>query len=91
MHVVATLNSEHPLIKYRVADGPLVDLRDDGSFVILTGPSPWGTGLWGPFPADAIVSHRPPTATDSWPVSGCPSERWTYADLRASIARARRW
>lgn len=88
---VASLNKQHPMIQFRVPDGPLVDMREDGTFVILTGPSPWGSGVWGMFPADAIVSLREPTDTDSWAVSGCPTERWTVASLKASCERAARF
>lgn len=69
--------------------GSLARLRSDGSFVVLTGPSPWGSGVWGPFPATTIVSARMPTDADAWPVSGCPSETWTLADLESSLVRSR--
>lgn len=66
----------------------LADVREK-DFVVLTGPSPWGTGTWGPFPASCILSRRDPTPVDSFPVSGCPSERWTIPHLDESIRRAR--
>ena len=92
---VATLNTEHPAIKYRVRQHPLVEVLDDGQFRILTGPSLWGSGIWGLFPADALISVREPNANDSWPIngtlgrSGCKGETWTVEDLKRSIERAR--
>lgn len=64
------------------------------TFVILSGPTPWGTGLWGRFPMSAIIAgtERDPLPTDSFPVNGCPSESWTVADLDRAIANAKtRW
>jgi hypothetical protein len=64
---------------YRVEDG-------DG-FAVCTGPTPWGCGSWGPFPESAIISARDLRADDSWPVNGCPSNRWTARDILESLKR----
>ena len=82
-------------------EGSLARLKSDGSFVIITGPSPWGCGVWGSFPATAIKSVRLPQDTDSWSISGtlgrhsCPGmkfpERWNLSDLNRSIERAKRF
>lgn len=90
--VVATINSQHPATQYRLGGDRLVEIDDEtGEFYVLTGPTPWGTGIWGAFPVDAITATREPMPTDSWPVSGCPSERWTVAQLDVAIQRASRW
>lgn len=89
--VVATLNSEHPKLKFRLGGTKLVSINDEEhTFTVITGPTPWGAGSWGPFPAEAIISERPGNETDSWEVSGCPSQRWTLADLARAEQAARR-
>lgn len=54
-------------------------------FCVATGPTPWGSGSWGPFPAECVTAARDIVAGDSWPVSGCPSERWTPATLLQAL------
>ena len=65
--------------------------EDQPTFSVCTGPTPWGCGSWGPFPVSAITSERAATPEDSFPVSGCPSERWTLQDLRESLASYARY
>jgi hypothetical protein len=66
----------------------LVFLYEPGRpFAIATGPTPWGSGSWGPFPPDAIRDVRDLRPDDSWPVNGCPSSRWTPANLVDALAR----
>jgi len=68
----------------------LVFIYEPGEpFAVSTGPTPWGSGSWGPFPASAVVSVRSLRADDSWPVSGCPSERWTPAMLADALGYRR--
>lgn len=81
---VATITVQH-----RVGGEHLVSLDTiSGSATILTGPTPWGSGSWGPFPPESVSGARDPLPSDSWPVSGCPSERWTVADLERALERA---
>lgn len=60
-------------------------------FVVATGPSPWGSGWWGVFPEGAATSAREPRLDDSWPVSGCPSERWSIEQLLDSLVSYERY
>lgn len=67
-------------------------------FTVVTGPSPWGCGSWGPFQADAVIDVRELRADDSWPINGTLgrpkfpgqrfSERWTARDLLRSLKQA---
>lgn len=57
------------------------------NFTVITGPSLWGCGIWGPFPTSAIKSTRDLVASDYWGVSGCVDEIWTPADLLKSLER----
>lgn len=58
-------------------------------FAIVTGPTPWGAGSWGCFPADCVLDVRELRLDDSWPVNGCPLQRWTPRDLLLSLRQAR--
>lgn len=65
----------------------LVYYFSETGFVVCTGPNPWGAGCWGPFPVEAASEVRDLNADDSWPFSGCSSERWTAEDVLASYER----
>ncbi len=56
-------------------------------FTVVTGPTPWGAGCWGPFQPESILSVRRALITDSWPVSGCPSQRWDLRSVRDAFRR----
>lgn len=68
---------------------------DSEQFTVATGPSPWGTGSWGPFPSSCIIEVRELRADDAWQRSGSPAfwrgkdQRWTARHLLDSLRSAR--
>lgn len=77
--------------KHRNVGGTsLASYVDDEQFVVATGPTPWGSGSWGPFPRSAITEIRPLADGDRWKHSGSWDSWWTASDLLDAYQRARR-
>lgn len=55
--------------------------KGDATVTFATGPTPWGSGSWGPFPVSVVSEARPLRAADSWRVSGSYESRWAARDL----------
>jgi hypothetical protein len=53
----------------------------DGMFGIVTAPSNWGHGSWGPFPVSCVTAVRDVCPDDSWGYPGSLNARWTAAAL----------
>lgn len=67
----------------------LVLYMDHDSVVFATGPTPWGTGSWGPFPLSCVSGVRPLRKSDRWRFSGTLDSYWTPQMLLDGLKRAR--
>lgn len=47
----------------------------DGEFTVVTGPTNWGYGSWGPFPAACVTEARDLRLDDRWSYPGSPHSK----------------